>query len=292
LNWFLSVSELLVTTEQGLKYKTFIKGEAINTIMKKNIKIATLVIVIYLAMTLSYVPSINAESEFPLVLGAHRGNSVDYSENTISAINNALEDSKYEFIEFDIQYSKDKQIVVFHDLTLFRMQNNHAKISDLTYLELSEISTYHIPLYEEVMNLIGNKKRVNIEIKSQGNFEDDKEIVDLIIKDCKERGILDLILISSISSEVINYVSEHYPELKTGKIYLLHPVTYLPSEYLVEKFYQEMEEMGVDYIMLHGINMKNYTLLTKLKPKDKTLVFWYFNDQMFMMQKDSSDLLW
>ena len=142
------------------------------------------------------------------------------------------------------------------------------------------------------MDLIGNKKKVNIEIKSQGNFEDDKEIVDYIIKDCKKHGILDQVLISAISSDVVEYISLTYPELLTGKIYWIHSVTYSPFESTINSFYSEMDRIGADYIMLHGINLKNYGMLTKLKPKEKTLVFWYFDDRMLLLQKDKLDVMW
>ena len=61
---------------------------------------------------------------------------------------------------------------------------------------------------------------------------------------------------------------------------------------MVADFYKEMEELGADYIMLHGSNLNNYQLLTELKPSNQTLVFWYFNDQMYIVQKDVDDQLW
>jgi glycerophosphoryl diester phosphodiesterase len=257
---------------------------------KVNLKIVILLLITYLFFF--HVPNIYARSEFPLIHGAHRGSSVDYTENSIEAIQTALEIPDYTFIEFDIQYTKDKVAIVFHDNYLLRLQGKLVKISKLTYEELSDISEYHIPTYQEVMNLIKDKKRINIEIKSQGNLEDDKKLVDFVVQDCKERRVLDLVLLSSISPDVVSYISQKYPELKTGKIYLIHTITYLPFRSTVGNFYQQMDEIGADYIMLHGLNIKNYDLLVNLKPEDKTLIFWYFTDQMMIMQKDASDRLW
>lgn len=233
-----------------------------------------------------YVPNIYAESTYPLILGAHRGDSVDYIENTMPAIQAALEDPSYNFIEIDIQYTKDEQIVVFHDDTLLRLQGKYLTVADLTYDELSEISEYHIPTYQEAMDLIKDQKRVNIEIKSQGNLEQDQKLVNFVIQDCQERAILDLILLSSISPEVVSYSSETYPEVKTGIIYLVHPITYIPIESIVTDFYENVDSIGADYVMLHGINIKNYHLLTELKPENITLVFWYFSDEMLVLQQD------
>lgn len=269
------MNKVLEVFKRGLKMKYFISF-----------------VLIYLVIGLFQVPNIHAANNYPLILGAHRGNSVEFTENTLEAIQNALEEERYQFLEFDIQYTKDKKVVVFHDQNLLRMQIQMGTISDLTYEELSKISTYHIPLFEEVMDLITPQKRINIEIKSHGNLEEDQELVDHVIQECIKKGVLRYTLLSSLSSEIINYISKTYPKLKTGMIYWIHPVTYLPFEAVVQRFYQNMTKIGADYIMLHGINLKNYDLLISLKPKDQTLVFWYFNDQMLVMQKDVEDRLW
>ena len=51
---------------------------------------------------------------------AHRGESYDAPENTLSAINLAWEYGA-DAIEVDIRISKDRQIVVFHDANTRRI---------------------------------------------------------------------------------------------------------------------------------------------------------------------------
>ena len=252
-------------------------------------------ILIYLLVLVATVPGIDAV-EYDYIKGAHRGNSVEAIENTIESIQMALDDPQYIFIEFDIQYTKDKQLVVFHEKRPIgiecKIKYDKVDIEELTYAQVLECSTYKIPLYNEIIELIGDKKKINIEIKSQGNLEDDKEIVDFIIKDAQERGILQNIMLSSLSSDVVKYIDENYPEIKTGKIYLVKPATYLHFDYFTESLYQEVEECGGDYILLHGQNIHNISRLIDLKPKDKTLIFWYFTDEIYLVQKDSTDVLW
>ena len=57
--------------------------------------------------------------------GAHRGASTKHTENTMAALKAADENDKYAFIEFDVQYSKDKKIVVYHDK--FWRQEYHVR---------------------------------------------------------------------------------------------------------------------------------------------------------------------
>lgn len=240
-------------------------------------------IIAVLAVALFAVPDINAVVDTDYTKGAHRGNSVKFVENTFDALSEAIADESYQFIEFDIQYTKDKKIIVFHDDDLFRFQKQFFKVENLTYEELSKISRYDVPLYEEIMDLAEGKKKINVEIKSQGKFEDDKEIIDFVISDARRRGILNNILLSSISADVVNYVKSEYPELPVGRIYLTTASTYFHTDRLTKKFYQQVEESGEDFIMMHGINLRNYDALMRLKPADKTLVFWRFDDQMYVI---------
>jgi glycerophosphoryl diester phosphodiesterase len=236
--------------------------------------------------TLLTPPSISAIDD-TTIFGAHRGSSINYVENTLDAIKEAVNDDKYKFIEIDVQYTKDKKLIVYHDLTLTRFQKQGFKIKDLTYAQIIKLSRFNIPLYQEVIDIIGDKK-LNIEIKSQGNLQDDKEIISFILEDTKLRGIQDNILFSSISDDVIMHISEEYPELKVGKIYLVTQNTFLPYDYFTKLVYDHVEEIGADYIMLHGANLRSFATLKKLKPADKTLVIWYFDDQMYVLD----DKLW
>jgi len=210
-----------------------------------------LVLLIAVILSLFSVPEIGAVVQTQHTLGAHRGSSVQFVENTVEAIQNAVDDEKYHFIEFDIQYTKDKKIIVFHDLSLWRLQKNKAKVMDLTYQELSEESFFHIPLYEDVISLIKSKKKINIEIKSQGNFEEDKQIVDFVINDLEERGILEETLFSSISPEVVHYISSTYPQIKTGQIFWVTYSTYFHTDYFTQQLYDLISQTGADYLMLH-----------------------------------------
>jgi glycerophosphoryl diester phosphodiesterase len=246
----------------------------------KNLWIVLLIIPTF--FSLISVPDINALN-LDHTLGAHRGSSVNYTENTIEAFEKALKDEKYKFIEFDIQYTKDRKVIVFHDLSLYRLQDKKNKIKDLTYQELNEISDYKIPLYEEVMDKIEGKKKLNIEIKSQGFLKDDKQLVDWVVKDLKKRNLLQTTLLSSISRDVVKYIKEKH-NLLAGQIFWIVPSTYFQMDYLTQKLYENVEETGADYIMLHGSNLRNYEALSRLKPKRINLVFWYFDDSMYVMQ--------
>lgn len=241
--------------------------------------IARIPLFIYFVISLSIVPAIDAVPT-NTVLGAHRGNSLEFEENTLEAFKAALNDPKYQFIEFDVQYSKDGKIVVFHETNMFKIPKKLVNVSQMTHAELQEYFEFKIPLYHEVMDLIDNQKPVEIEIKSHGYPEQDKALVDFIVEDCKKRKC-EKFMIASPAEHIIQYVEENYPEINTGRVFWIHPYSILPLETTTQWFYECSE---ADYVMLHGYNIKNYDLLLKCKPEDKGIVFWYFTDEVYVVE--------
>lgn len=222
--------------------------------------------------------------------GAHRGSSVEYKENTLAALKAAEENNKYAFIEFDVQYSKDNKIVVFHDKRLLRLFGSLKSIGETTFAELSNLTNGEIAAYSDVMDVL--QKKINIEIKSQGDLEEDKRLADEIITDIQIRKRCNDVLISSISQDAIKYINRKYPEIPTGQIFWLTSSTYLPFDRLTKKLYKDFGDSQADYLMLYVANLRNIEDLLKFKPKGKTIVFWDFDDKMYIVHKDFSDRLW
>ena len=101
---------------------------------------------------------------------AHRGLfSDELPENSLGAFRNAVENGYG--IELDVQLSRDKKIVVFHDYTLKRMCGAGGRISDYTYDELSRMklqgTEYTIPSFVDVLRLVGGKVPLLIELKGE-----------------------------------------------------------------------------------------------------------------------------
>lgn len=102
---------------------------------------------------------------------AHRGlHTKDKSipENTLSAFQSAVHHGYG--IELDIQFSKDFQIVVFHDNTLKRVCGMDGRVRDYTYEQLKTYSICNsnerIPLFSEVLELVRGKSPLIIELKT------------------------------------------------------------------------------------------------------------------------------
>ena len=90
---------------------------------------------------------------------AHRGLHTDdggVPENSLAAFRAAAE-AGYG-VELDVQFTADKQIVVFHDSDLKRMCGVEKRVDELTYAELSELrlldSDQIIPLLSDVLDAL------------------------------------------------------------------------------------------------------------------------------------------
>ena len=71
------------------------------------------------------------KNKTPLAI-AHRGGSNSGIENTMEAFENAI-NMGFKSLETDIQITKDKKLVVFHDLKLDRLTNTRGLVIDKTW---------------------------------------------------------------------------------------------------------------------------------------------------------------
>ncbi|MGE3269618.1 MAG: glycerophosphodiester phosphodiesterase [Chloroflexota bacterium] len=93
---------------------------------------------------------------------AHRGASGYAPENTMAAFRLAVE-QQADWLELDVQQTKDGQLVVFHDLRMERTTNGHGPLRDLTLEEVRQLDAgswfgqqfagERVPTFEEVVAL-------------------------------------------------------------------------------------------------------------------------------------------
>jgi len=98
---------------------------------------------------------------------AHRGDTKDNPENTLSAFKAALENGA-DAIELDVHLTNDGELIVHHDYYLGNPDNGEGKIyeNDLSYVKSLQIGENEkIPTLEEVFALVGDNLHYEIELK-------------------------------------------------------------------------------------------------------------------------------
>lgn len=140
---------------------------------------------------------------------AHRGASAYAPENTMVAFKKALEMGA-DGIELDLQETKDKKIVIFHDEIIDKKSNGKGRIKDYTFEELynldfgswfsNEYKGEHIVLFEDFAKEFLKKDLVfAIELKDIGY---EQEVLNII----KEYSNINNIYITSFKYEVLNNI--------------------------------------------------------------------------------------
>ena len=136
----------------------------------------------------------------PLVIG-HRGAMGHETENSLASIQKAI-DLGVDMIEIDVFKIKSGEIVVFHDIRVDRLTNTTGSIEEFDIYNLKQIvlvGDHQIPILQDVLNLIDNRVKLNIELKGAGTCDGVNYIVNYYIN---ERGwTLDNFIISSFKWE-------------------------------------------------------------------------------------------
>jgi glycerophosphoryl diester phosphodiesterase len=118
---------------------------------------------------------------------AHRGFTKFFPENTLQAFKSSV-DHNFDAVELDIQFSKDRQAMVFHDENLGRLTGNFAELNDLTLPQLKELKIdrkFSIPTFAEALEVLNANMLVVVEIK---NPKAVAEVVNQIEKSVNERN--------------------------------------------------------------------------------------------------------
>ncbi|MCR8744733.1 glycerophosphodiester phosphodiesterase family protein [Romboutsia lituseburensis] len=198
---------------------------------------------------------------------AHRGlyNEI-IPENSMGAFRNAI---KYGYgIELDVQYTKDKKIVIFHDNALYRMTGYKGNVNDLTYLEINKLTLLNtnerIPLFKDVINLIDERVPLLVEIKKSKDYINLSKDVYNTVKDYKGKYS-----IQSFDPRIVSWYKQHAKEVIRGQL----SFNFKESSF---KWYEKIALKDMifnfyskpDYICygIKGINSLEIKILRKKKP--------------------------
>lgn len=183
-----------------------------------------------LGLNLSYVYSVfTGKANFRLALFqnptvmAHRGLSADAPENTLYAFSDAISVGA-DFIELDVQQTRDGVLVVMHDSNLKRTTGVNKNIWDVDYADIQNLdagswfdpayANARIPTLEETLQFVDKRARLNIEIKPTKHGSDtlEQDVAELIT----QYQYTDACYVTSFSYGSLKKVKEVNPEIRTG----------------------------------------------------------------------------
>jgi glycerophosphoryl diester phosphodiesterase len=155
---------------------------------------------------------------------AHRGASLHAPENSMAAFREAYE-AGADFVELDVQRTRDGAIVVVHDGDLLRMAGDPRKVWDLTLAEMQALDIgarrgpgyagERVPTLQEVIEFARGRFRINVELKFN---VPDPGLAPAVIELLRDENFLDQVVITSLDHASLRQVEQIDPGIETGLI--------------------------------------------------------------------------
>lgn len=209
---------------------------------------------------------------------AHRGYSSVFPENTLASFAGAL-DIGADYIELDVQLSKDGEVVILHDESLERTTGVEGTVADLTCEELKELDAgswfdtsfagEKLPTLQEALELIRNMEcRVYLELKDIGEQEGFEEAVLEVVNGC---GMAEQCVFASFRYEYL----QHFKELDENLQVLYNTTsekTTLPEEFPADYYGLSLGSITQDHVnAIHEAGRKVYVWTVNTPTQMKTV---------------------
>lgn len=205
---------------------------------------------------------------------AHRGSSKAAPENTMAAIERAVEDMA-DFVEIDVQETADGVVVLGHDTSLKRVAGVARTISSYTYEDLknldvgkwfsAEYEGERIPTLEEVMEYCKGRVNINIEIKNLGP---DSPLPDKVAELIEKHQMKEQCVVTSTRMSYLVRIKELDEEIHTG--------------YIISAAYGDYYSSGsIDFISIRS-SFVSERLVEAAHEKGKAIHAWTVNSKSEM----------
>ena len=160
-------------------------------------------------------------SKGELIKIGHRGAPSLVHENTLASFTKAVE-TGMQGVELDVQYSADKQLVVYHNWDLDALTGKEKRIEKTPYSEIEKIrfnneKINRIPLFSEVLDILPKKCIKIIEIKSIPLLCTgiEKNILNIL----NNKDLENSCIISSFNPFVLRRVRKLNPNIQTAYLW-------------------------------------------------------------------------
>ena len=208
----------------------------------------------------------------------HRGASEDAPENTLSSVKESFKQGS-DGVEIDIRLTKDNHVVCIHDKNSLRTSGEFIIISETKFNALKKLDVgswkskkwknERIPLLEEVLKVIPDKKEIFIEVKTG------TEIIEPLINVLNRSNInLSDVSIISFNREVIKKIKSRMSEI-TGNLL----IAFDPEVNLEQGLGDLLKSINADGVGAQNHQNLNSSLVKEVHNLRKKIHVWTVNDQ-------------
>ncbi len=234
----------------------------------------TFILTLFPVLAAAMIFSCGRKEADRFVVTAHRGASGAAPENTIAAIEKAIECGAH-YAEMDVHQTKDGQVVLMHDNSVDRTTGGTGDVWDLTLEELQgleagswfgeEFRGEPIPTLREVIRLARGKIRLNIEIKVS---TEEPRIAGMVVDIIRDERFENECMVTSFSRETVEEVKRLAPDIRTGFIF--------GKDYTEDVFEGEWEILSCNQEIV------NENFVARAKSARKGVHVWTVNNEIAM----------
>ena len=204
---------------------------------------------------------------------AHRGAAGAAPENTLASVRRAIADGA-DWVEIDVQESRDGQVVVFHDSDFMKLSGNPLKIwdGDLLAIQEQDIGSWfapefaaeRVPTLAQVLEETRGQARLMIELKYYGHDQElEQRVVDLV----EAAGMADQVSIMSLKLAGVQKLQALRPDWKVGL--------------LAATAVGDLSKINVDFLAVSA-RMASRSFIRRAHKAGKRVLVWTVNDALSM----------
>jgi len=224
------------------------------------------------AVLLLMLQSVSLDDEVLII--AHRGAAGSAPENTLASINQAIEDGA-DWVEIDVQESRDGHVVVVHDSDFMKLAGDPIKVweGDLARLQQIDIgswfdpafNTERVPTLANVLDIIRDAgSRLVIELKYYGHDQQlERRVVDLV----EAAGMADSVAIMSLKLDGVNKLKTIRPDWTGGL--------------LAATAVGDITRLSADFLAVNQ-NLASPGFIRRAHSAGKRVFVWTINDPLSM----------
>jgi glycerophosphoryl diester phosphodiesterase len=202
---------------------------------------------------------------------AHRGAAGAAPENTLAAIRQAISDGT-DWVEIDVQESRDGEVVVVHDSDFMKLAGDPVKVWDADLERMQQIdigswfdptfSDQRVPTLGQVLEEIRGKSKLVIELKYYGH---DQALEQRVIDVVEAAGMEGDIVVMSLKLPGIQKLKALRPEWTAGL--------------LAATAVGDLTRLDVDFLAVNA-GMATPRFIRRARKAGKPVFVWTINDAL------------
>jgi glycerophosphoryl diester phosphodiesterase len=204
---------------------------------------------------------------------AHRGASADAPENTLAAMELAIQQGA-DWVEIDVQETRDGEVIVLHDSDLKKLGNSNFKVSESSLEELQSVdigswmdesfSDQRVPTLQQLLAFCKGRVKVFIELKYYGH---EQQLEERVAKIVENAGMQDQIAVMSLSYAGIRKMKSIRPEWPVG---LLSSIAI-----------GDITRLEADFFAINA-QFARHSFVKQAHRKNRKVMVWTVNDPITM----------